>query len=303
MSVSTEQKTEIIEYTYKTSCCRRSVLYGMLFAKGSILGKRITLSLEKREYAELMSKLVQEFYGKSAEIYRSSKGGRNVYISFDSPSAAKYISEIPSIEECLIGNYVPLKCRSCLSSFLRGIFLASGRLSDPEKQFALEFSLGDRSDLFAKLLSDLGMTPRVSRKKNGAVVYFRRGEDIESFYGHAALNKVVFEVIEKKIESLARRESQRYLNCVTNNYMKSTSAAGRVLRIIERLDNQQLLSSLPDELEETARLRLRYPELPLSALATKATSSISKSGLSHRLKRIEEIGRELLGIADDETID
>ena len=299
MSVSTEQKIEIIEYTYKSSCCRRAILYGMLFAKGRVDEKRLTLSLEKREYADFLSKLVHEFYGKTAEIYRSPKGGRNIYISFDSPSAAKYISEIHNIEEQEIGNYVTLKCRICLSSFLRGIFLASGRLSDPEKQYALEFTLGDRTSIFAKLLSDLGMTSRISHKKNGDVLYFRRGEDIENFYGHAALNKVVFDVIERKIATLARRESQRYLNCVTNNFFKSTAAADRVLRIIERLEELQLLSSLPDELEETARLRLEYPELPLAALATKFSPSISKSGLSHRLKKIEEIGRELLGIADE----
>ncbi len=303
MSVSTEQKKEIIEYTYKSSCCRRAILYGMLFAKGRAEDKKITLSLEKREYAEFLSKLVQEFYGRLAEIYRSSKGGRNIYISFDSPSAAKYISEIHNIQEQEIGNFVNLKCRSCLSSFLRGVFLAAGRLSDPEKQYALEFTLGDRAEIFANILSNFDMTPRISHKKNGDVLYFRRGEDIESFYGHAALNRVVFNVIERKIKSLARRESQRYLNCVTNNYFKSTAAAGRVLRIIERLNELQLLSSLPEELEETARLRLEYPELPLSALAARATPSISKSGLSHRLKRIEEIGRELLGVADDEVID
>ena len=42
---------------------------------------------------------------------------------------------------------------SCLSSFLRGVFLAAGRLSDPEKQYALEFTLGDRTAIFAGILS------------------------------------------------------------------------------------------------------------------------------------------------------
>ena len=299
MSVSAEQKNEIIEYTYKSSCCRRAIMYGMIFAKGKADDKTITLSLEKREYAEFLSKLVNEFFGKPGDIYRSSKGGRNIFISFVSPSASKYISELHNITEYEIGNYVSLKCRSCLSSFLRGVFLASGRLSNPEKQYALEFSLGDRTEIFARLLSNFGMSPGISHKKSGDVLYFRRGDDIESFYGRAALNKVVFNVIERKIASLARRESQRYLNCVTNNYFKSTTAADRVLRIIERLDKQQLLSSLPEELEETARLRLEYPELPLSALAAKSTPSISKSGLSHRLKRIEALGRELLGLPEE----
>ena len=300
MSVSSEQKIEIIEYTYKSSCCRRAILTGIIFAKGKNEDKRITLSLEKREYAEFVAKLVHEFYSKEAEIYRSSKGGRNIFVSFDSPSAAKYLAEIDKLDTAEIGDLVSLKCRSCLSSFLRGVFLAAGRLSNPEKQYALEFTLGNRTDLFACVLGDLGMTPRISQKKTGKVLFFRRGDDIENFYGHAGLNRVVFGVIERKITTLARRESQRYINCITKNYDRMTEASDRVLRIITRLEELELLSALPDELKETARLKLDNPDLPLSLLAAKAVPSISKSGLSHRLKRIEIIGRQILGMTDDE---
>ena len=300
MSVSTEQKKEIIEYTYKSSCCRRAILSGMLFAKGQVEDKKITLSLEKREYAEFLAKLVQEFYGKPAEIYRSSRGGRNVYISFDSPSAAKYITEIDKHNNAEIGDLATLKCRGCISAFLRGVFLASGRLSDPEKQYALEFTLGDRTEIFAEILTEFEMTPRIYNRRGLKVLYFRRGEDIEGFYGHAGLNKIVFDVIERKITTLARRETQRYLNCVTNNYLKMTAVSERQLKIITQLHDLQLLSSLPEELEKTARIRLEYPELSLAALSVKMVPSISKSGLSHRLKRIEEIGAELLGWTDNE---
>ncbi len=299
MSVSSEQKQEIIEYTYKSSCCRRAILYGVLFAKGQADNKRVTISLERREYAEFVSRLASEFYGKEPEIYRSPKGGRSIYVSFDSPSAAKYLQEIAELSTADIGNLVILKCRGCLSSFLRGVFLAAGRLSDPQVQYALDFSLGDRTGLFADALRGLDMLPRVSNRKSGAMLYFRRGEDIESFYGHAGLNSVVFNVIERKITTLARRETQRYLNCVTKNYDRMTVASERQLKIIRRLEAHNLLSSLPDELEQTARVRLEYPDLPLSLLTTKMTESITKSGLSHRFKRIEELGRELLGIDEE----
>ena len=299
MSVSAEQKQEIIEYSYKSSCCRRALLSGVLFAKGIVEEKKVTLSLEKQEYAEFVSKLVHEFYGKSADIYRSSKGGRNIFLSFESPSAAKYIHEVEQMKDAEVGFLVSLKCRSCLSSFLRGVFLAAGRLSDPEKQYALEFTLGERTELFAPILADFSMTPRIYNRRGTKVLYFRRGEDIENFYGHAGLNKIVFDVIERKITTLARRETQRYLNCVTNNYFKMTAASERQLRIITQLNELQLLSNLPEELEETAKMRLEYPELPLAALAVKFSPSISKSGLSHRLKRLEEIGAELLGWTEE----
>ena len=299
MSFSSEQKKEIIYHTYKSMCCRRSLLSGILFCKGRVIGKTVTLSFDKSEYADFSSKLIHEFYGKEGEVYRESKGGRSIKLSFASPSAAKYLNEIDSLVDFDLCNIITQRCASCLSSFLRGVFLASGRLSDPKKQFSLEFSLGDRGVKLKKILEDLDMTPLVAHKKTGDVIYFRKGDEIESFYGHAGLNRVVFDVIEMKIKSLARRESQRYLNCVTSNYDRMAAVSERQISIILKLEELNLLSNLPEELEETARLKLRYPDLPLSALAAQMTPAISKSGLSHRLKKIEEVGARLLNLSDD----
>ena len=78
MSFSAEQKKEITEYTYKSACCRRSLLSGILFAKADVDGKSVTLSFDKAEYADFASKLIREFYGKEGEIYRSQQGGRSI---------------------------------------------------------------------------------------------------------------------------------------------------------------------------------------------------------------------------------
>ena len=299
MSVSGEQKTEIIEYQYKSSCCRRAILCGILFARGVTEGKNVEISLEREEYADFTLKLVKEFYGRDGNAFRTESGGRRVLVSFNSPSASKYISNLSNMSEFDLNDLIVQKCSSCLSSFIRGVFLASGRFSDPKKQFSLEFSLGDRCDMFAKILTDLSLTPHISRTKGREKVYFRKADEIEDFYGYAGINRIVFDIIETKINSLARRESQRYLNCVTSNYDKMAAVSKRQIGIISRLEEHQLLSSLPEELAETARLKLRYPDLPLSALAAQMTPAISKSGISHRLKKIEELGAKLLKIEED----
>lgn len=300
MSVSSDQKNEIIRHNYKSACCRRAVLTGILFAKARADGKTVDLALEKKEYADFAAKLIREFYNKDALVYRLPGGGRSVHISFDSPSALGLINSIDSLDNVILTDIATLKCGFCIASFLRGVFLASGRLSDPQKQFSLEFSLGNRAEKFKGILNELSMSPLISHKKQGDVLYFRKGEEIESFYGHAGFNGFVFTLIETKIKSLARRESQRYLNCVTNNYGKMAAVSERQINIISRLDELKLLSSLPEELEETARLKLRFPDLPLAALAAQMTPAISKSGLSHRLKKIEEVGARLLKLTDSE---
>lgn len=300
MSVSNEQKKEIIEQVYKSSCCRRSLLYGVMFAKAEAEGKTVCISVEKAEYAEFLMKLIKEFYGQDGSLFRTESGGRRVLISFNSPSASKYIANIDAISEPRLKDAFIQGCPSCLSAFLRGVFLAGGRLSDPKKQFSLEFSLGNRCESFAHILGHFSLSPHISGTGARKIVYFRRADEIEDFYGYAGINKVVFEIIETKINSLARRESQRYLNCVTSNYEKMAAVSNRQIGIISKLEELQLLSSLPDELEETARLKLRYPDLPLSVLAAQMTPAISKSGLSHRLKKIEEVGAKLLKLSDEE---
>ncbi len=297
MSVSYDLKKEIITQQYKSACCRRAFLSGVLFAQGEAYGKDVIISVEKVEFADFVTLLIREFYNKEAQIFRSDKGGRRVLIGFDSNSAAKYIAGFDDLSKNVnVCNLITQKCSTCLSSFLRGVFLAAGRLSDPEKQFSLEFTLGERADVFVKILTNLSLTPHIARRKTGDMVYFRNSYEIEDFYGFAGINHAVFGIIEAKIASLARRESQRYLNCVTNNYNKMSEVANRHIVIIERLEELNLLSSLPDELERTARMRIEYPDLPLSMLAAKMTPAISKSGLSHRLKKIEEIGAKLLKI-------
>lgn len=289
MSVSYQQKREITEQHYKSACCRRALLYGVIFAKGRMIDENVEVVLSDMETVDFVSRLILEFFGKKPEVYRQSKGGRCIYMKFISNSAANYISSIVDSQKIVIQ-----KCQSCLSSFLRGVFLASGRVSDPKKQFSLEFTLGDRAHKFKELLENLGLTPLYSARKSGDMVYFRKSEDIEDFFGHAALNRAVFNIIEEKINTTAKISTQRYINCVYNNYSRMVKVSERQLQIISRLNELNLLSSLPDELAETARLRLEYFELPLSALSTKFSPPISKSGLSHRLKRIEELGEALL---------
>ena len=89
-------------------------------------------------------------------------------------------------------------------------------------------------------------------------------------------------------------KANRVVNCETNNLGRAGRASDKSVRLICELMASDLLSSLPEELEHTAKLRYENPELSLSRLAALHTPSISKPGLSHRLKKIEEIANELL---------
>ena len=289
MSFSFEQKKGIIASSYK-SCCRRSLLRGVLFSKGCVDdGVSVSISLEKREIADYLSPLIREFFGKNTVPNTSPVGGRRVLLSFDSRSAAEYLAEASKSIDSF-----DAKCDLCGMSFLRGVFLASGRMSDPKKQYSIEFSLGSRSEIFDGYLKSLGVSSSVSHKNNESVVFIKNGEEIEEFCAHAGLNKALFAIIDARAEGELRKNVMRVANCETNNIAKAVDAAKGQLEVIRALEESNLLSSLPEELEATARLRLRYADLSLAQLSAVSVPPISKPGLSHRLKRIMEIGNNLL---------
>ena len=288
MSFSSEQKSYVMNLQYKSSCCRRALLTGALLAKGVAFEEQIEISVELRETADFLSRFISEFYGAKPEISTATVGGRRVVISFKSKSASKYLSDL-SIDKLFLS-----KCDDCLSSFLRGVFLACGRMSDPKSQYSLEFSLGDRCRLMQEYFSKIGLTPRISEKENEMVVYFKNSADIEDFCGLAGLNRALFILMDAKVEGEIRKNAMRVANCETNNIIRAVNAAKPQLLVIRALEENDLLSVLPDELEITARLRLEYPDLSLSQLAAIAVPAISKPGLSHRLNKIVEISENLL---------
>ena len=215
MSFSSEQKEYIISHSIKSSCCRRALLSGVIYGGGRVDGEHIFLHIEKKSIADFISRLVREFYTKEVDVSRSTEGGRYYKICFKSHSAFDYISKI--------GEDKPLveKCPNCLPSFLKGVFLAVGKVSDPQSQYSIELSLGDRSIYFADFLSEYGVVPLISYKKSGAVAYFKSSAMIEEFCALAGLNKIVFAILNAKAENELKQNINRRINCETNNIAKA----------------------------------------------------------------------------------
>ena len=289
MSFSSEQKDLIISQIYKSPCCKRAFLYGVAFAKGSTENETVTVAVEKREFAEFIANAVKELFSVDSRIFTADNGGRRYLVSFRSKSLSKYIVEINASDEYLVN-----KCDSCLSSFLRGVFLVAGRVSSPDKQFLLEFSMGERCEKLLELLSGLGIRGKIYERRSERLVYVRIVSDIEDFFGFSRLNQAMFTFMDAKAAADIRKDVMRVANCETRNITKAVDAARKQLAVIYELEKANLLSSLPEELEVTARLRMEHPDLTLSQLSAISVPKISKPGLSHRLKRIMEIGSNML---------
>ena len=286
VSFSKEMKDAIAAEEIKNGCCRRALLSGFL-AAGARAGEHDIIAPAPSDavFSGLQA-LIHEVYSTDTELKAREKGGRGRLLSFKSVSAYKFISKITT--DTQFTELFKPKCQGCRAAFLRGAFLAAGRISDPEKQFSLEFSFGERAMLFKRIFTDLSVEPRVTVRGGSTVLYYRSGSQIEDFLALAGINDAVFEVINAMINKESRNMANRISNCETNNIGKSIDAARKYINAIEDLEEAKLLSSLPDELERTARLRLEYSDLSLFQLSKVAVPPISKSGLSHRLNKILE---------------
>ena len=295
MSFSQEQKAVIISQPIKTSCCKHAFLQGVLVARGFAIDNSVSVSVDSSETADFIKGLICDVYSKEAEYVTSSAGGRRKLLSFSAKSVTRYLSELNEG-----GISYSEKCPLCLSHFLRGLFLASGRVSDPVKQYSLEFSVGSRAKALFDFFTSIDLTPRISAKKNETLVYFRNSTALEDFFALANMNQTAFDVMNAKIEGELRNTANRIANCETNNIDRAVSASMSQIALIEELVKRGLISLLPDELERTARFRMENKDMSLSQLAGAITPPISKSGLSHRLKKITEMAENILnGKLDD----
>jgi len=291
MSFSSETKSLLISQPYKNSCCRRSLLNGILFAKGYVSGADVCLSLENSLVVEYVGTLVKEFFGKEITVENPAVGGRRKLIKFKSPACEKYLSLISDTDTVNIS----IKCQGCSSAFYCGVFLACGRVMNPQKRYRLEFAPETRHIALKELLSRIAGDFSVADQKGQTVLYSANSTVAEDFFASIGMNTTAFAFMNSKIEKDIKNTAQRVANCEMNNISKTVDAAAKYINAIEALDSANLLSTLPDELEKTARLRLLYRDYSLARLAAEFTPPISKPGLSHRLNKILEIFENTVG--------
>jgi DNA-binding protein WhiA len=177
---------------------------------------------------------------------------------------------------------------------LQGIFVACGRISDPQKQYCLELLPKTRENALLNYLSEIGIEVKRAERSGAPVLYLKNSGAIEDFFALAMMNATAFRMMNAKIESDIRNTANRVANCETNNIEKAVAASSRQIAAIEELAKKGLLSSLSEELEKTARLRLEHRDLSLTQLAALCVPPITKPGLSHRLNKIVSIADRML---------
>ncbi len=93
----------------------------------------------------------------------------------------------------------------------------------------------------------------------------------------------------KKIVNERRCVANRVSNCDTANISRTIVAANAQISAIKRLLESVPQDEIPPQLYELAVVRLKNPEASLSELAVQLTPPLSRSGVSHRMRRLMEL--------------
>lgn len=180
-------------------------------------------------------------------------------------------------------------------AYIRGAFLGGGSVSNPEKTYHLEFVTHncDYADDLSKLINEYGLNSKVIQRKNSFIVYLKEGEQIVDLLNIIGAHSALLDLENVRIMKEMRNNINRLVNCETANLSKTVNAAVRQIECIRLIQKEIGLLRLPENLREIAELRLKYPDESLKELGEMLNPKVGKSGVNHRLRRIEKIAEEL----------
>jgi DNA-binding protein WhiA len=185
-------------------------------------------------------------------------------------------------------------CENCSQSFLKGVFLACGMLSDPAKSYHLEFATID--DERARALFDYfslqGLNFKLTHRRGKPVLYSKSVETLEMFFSYIGASVAIFAILNAKMIGEARNSINRLTNFENANLNRTVTASVEQVSAAKHLIETGAYQLLPHELKETVTLRIDYPDISLAALAAKHNPPITKSGLNNRLRKIIKIAQE-----------
>ena len=286
MSFSNEVKRELMSLPIKMNCCRKAMLFGLLFNAEHISGTRMRASFASRDILELTLTLLGD---ASAKISEGSHAGRRLYYAeLSSKSFSSFafnISQGQTVREA-----AKFRCEDCRACFARGLLISLATVNDPHKGYHLEIPLSlinqERAAALEEFFSDIGFAAKRVSRQNKIGVYFKSNTAIADILSYAGAMRASFEVTNTFIERDIRNNENRATNFVAKNISKSVTATQKQISAINRLVEKGKLERLSSELIETALLRLENDDVSLAELALLHEPPISKSGLNHRLEKI-----------------
>ena len=295
-SFSAKAKEEICKRPLGKKCCALAESYGVFLYGNTFSTREIKIITEHQAFGARLSALVQRAFGLSLDVFPPVGAlGKQIYAIRGEEKLGVIAGAIGYDGNNVLAHYINfgvVEEPCCTVSFIRGAFLAGGSVTDPEKGYHLELKTSHMSvsrSMFS-LLRDMDLSPKDTLRRGNHLVYFKQSGAIEDFLTTIGAPQTSMAHMAAKVEKDMKNAIQRKVNCDVANVEKSLDAAKVQLEAIRCIEEKRGLESLPEKLHQTALLRVVNPEMSLADLAELADPPVSKSCMSHRLKKLVELG-------------
>ena len=307
MSFASRTKKELTQIEDE-DCCTRAEVAAFIRMNGALSFSNKNLSLDvQTENAAIARRLysnLKKLYPYKIELLVRKKmrlKKNNVYICRIREGAKPILKDLLILTGTFeFKNEISpdlIKKNCCQRSYLRGAFLAGGSVNNPKtSSYHLEiFSIyKEHSEALVDLMNKFGLNAKSIERKNGYITYLKEAEKISDFLGLVGAHVALMKFEDIRILRDMRNSVNRLVNCETANMNKTIGAAQRQVGNIEYIKNTIGLDQLPDRLQEIAQLRVDNQDVTLKELGELVSgATVSKSGVNHRLRKIEEIADNL----------
>lgn len=309
MSFNSDVKDELSRVEPVCSHCDRALLAALIRVEGTLLfsgqGKyRLEVATDTPSVARLAWRLLHETYQLRTELTtRRSVLHKTPNYLIDVPTQkglAEALRDMgvlgkDGLELGVAPELVAKQC--CAAAYLRGAFLGSGFVSDPRGDFHFEITVESRemADDLVKVMGDKGINARVMQRRASFVVYLKSGEAILQFLAFVGAHQAALRMEDARVVKSVRNDVNRQTNAEIANQMKAASASVDQIFAMRSVLEAHGVEKLSPALQEVIRLRVAYPDATLAELGARANPPLSKSAVYHRIRRIEQMARELQG--------
>jgi cell division protein WhiA len=298
----------------KSSCesCVVFELFGIWLALKKNKGEMVKLYTDSAPFARKLLALLKKTENSKYQLKCKKNTRRNkgyLYVVSFFPNFLGNVLSMKPFENILPDKMdFSLKNRNlcCIKSVIRGVFLVGGALNDPQKSYFAQMLYHDRSsmELGEKILKEFGLEPKVLHRRNRFVIYLKDSEQIVDLLNIIGGTHALMEVENIRILKEVKNHVNRIVNCETANLEKVVKASVQQIQYITMIQNTMGFSHLPKKLRDLAEARMKHKEASLKELGEFLNPPVGKSGVNHRLKKLEKIARELIegkGISDAST--
>lgn len=297
MTYSSMAKSELCAIRPESPCCQLAEAYGLLLYSKLLSDGHNSYATDHQEIARLIGETAAAVCGIYADVLTLPKNKNGS----GSGLGNRFVVKIPNAEQKKLmcaafagGHGGILEKECCLNAFLRGAFLVCGTVTDPKKDYHLEFLAGSerRSDILVSAMKRVGLRPRKLSRNERWVIYIKDADGIMNLMIRMGAPYAASHVEQTRSVRDCRNNANRRVNCDQANIDRTLSASEQQCAAIRKLTKERGMAAIPPELREIAQLRLENPEMSLRELSESLSEPISRSGVNHRLKKLMELAEE-----------